>query len=56
MTWLAIAVLGPGALIIFVAFLRDLARPAAPEHPTDEDAGHSRGGDGGRGCDLPPAW
>jgi hypothetical protein len=21
-----------------VAFLRDLARPAAPEHPTDEDA------------------
>jgi hypothetical protein len=38
MTWLAIAVLGPGALIIFVAFLRDLARPAAPEHPTDEDA------------------
>ena len=38
MTWLAIAVLGPGALIIFGAFLRGLARPAAPEHPTDEDA------------------
>jgi len=26
MTWLAIAVLGPGAVIVFVAFLRDLLR------------------------------
>ena len=38
MTWLAIAVLGPGALIIFLAFLRDLARPAPPHPPTDEQA------------------
>ncbi|MGH7389985.1 MAG: hypothetical protein ACREM3_11095 [Candidatus Rokuibacteriota bacterium] len=30
-TWLAIAVLGPGALIVFVAFLRDLARPGSGE-------------------------
>jgi hypothetical protein len=36
MTWLAIAVLGPGALIIFVAFLRDLARPASRQHEADE--------------------
>jgi hypothetical protein len=33
MTWLAIAVLGPGALIIFVAFLRELVRPASGERP-----------------------
>jgi hypothetical protein len=27
LTWAAIAVLGPGAIIVFVAFLRDLLRP-----------------------------
>ena len=37
MTWLAIAVLGPGALIIFVAFLRDLARPASRDHAADDE-------------------
>lgn len=26
MTWLSIAVLGPGAVVVFVAFLRDLMR------------------------------
>lgn len=31
LTWAALLVLGPGALIIFVAFLRDLLRgPRAP--------------------------
>ena len=37
MTWLAIAVLGPGAVIIFLAVLRDLARPASPARTTDDD-------------------
>ena len=27
MTWAAIAVLGPGAIVIFLAFVRDLLRP-----------------------------
>jgi hypothetical protein len=34
-TWLAIAVLGPGAVVIFTAFVRDLLRPGRP----DEDPG-----------------
>jgi hypothetical protein len=36
-TWLAIAVLGPGALVVFVAFLRDLLRPAAPEAAAERE-------------------
>jgi hypothetical protein len=43
MTWVAIAVLGPGALIIFAAFLRDLIRPPArdrgQETPPDDPVG-----------------
>ncbi len=35
LTWVAIAILGPGALIVFVAFLRDLLRPA-PRPPSDD--------------------
>lgn len=37
MTWLAIAVLGPGALIILGAFLRDLVRPASRQHAADDE-------------------
>jgi hypothetical protein len=36
-TWLAIAVLGPGALVVFVAFLRDLVRPASRKDPAEGD-------------------
>jgi hypothetical protein len=38
-TWLAIAVLGPGALVVFVAFLRDLIRPASREDPAEGGGG-----------------
>lgn len=27
LTWVALAILGPGSVIVFVAFLRDLLRP-----------------------------
>jgi hypothetical protein len=30
-TWVAVAVLGPGAIVIFAAFVRDLVRPAKRE-------------------------
>jgi hypothetical protein len=33
LTWGAVAVLGPGAVVVFVAFLRDLARPGSSEPP-----------------------
>lgn len=33
-TWLAVLVLGPGAVVVFVAFLRDLRRLLA-EAPVD---------------------
>jgi hypothetical protein len=35
MTWLAIAVLGPGAVVVFAAFLRDLVRPARGRRADD---------------------
>jgi hypothetical protein len=48
LTWLAIAVLGPGTLIIFVLFLRDLRgllrgadrREGHPATPAPDEAEH----------------
>jgi hypothetical protein len=50
-TWLAVLVLGPGAVVVFVAFLRDLRRllgvtpPEAPpgqQPPTSTGEGRRR--------------
>jgi hypothetical protein len=38
-TWLALAVLGPGAVIVFAAFLRDLIRPARGRRRADDPPG-----------------
>lgn len=36
-TWLAVVVLGPGAVIVFAAFLRDLLRPEPPRPDQGDD-------------------
>ena len=50
-TWAAVVILGPGAVIVFVAFLRDLRRllAAPPERPVGQRP-PSRSGDGSRGA------
>lgn len=43
MSWAAIAVLGPGALVIFVAFLRDVGRLLGSKTGREEETNsHSR--------------
>lgn len=47
-TWAAVLILGPGGVIVFVAFLRDLRRLLAdPERPVARQPWRG-GGDGGR--------